>query len=155
MGALRARALAWFVHQPTLIGVRALVVYHDQVLLIRHRGGGRPWSLPGGGVERYERLDEAIRREIREESGVLVRVERLQGMYDAFFGRVTNYIAVFVCTPLSEPKPPISLEIADARFFALDSLPEGVDYGSLARIDEYRSGAVGLSALWLPPEAPR
>jgi len=39
--------------------VRALIVRDGAVLLIRHRHGLRPWALPGGGVERYERMEEA------------------------------------------------------------------------------------------------
>lgn len=150
LGALRGRALVWRVRRPTLVGVRALVIRHDQVLLVRHRGGRTPWSIPGGGVDRYERLSEAIRREIREEAGLAVRVDGLLGLYDNFFGGVSNYTAVFICTPFGEPHPPRSLEIAEARFFGFDQLPDGVDPGSQARIAEYRRGAVGLSTMWLP-----
>ncbi|MBC8077390.1 MAG: NUDIX hydrolase, partial [Chloroflexales bacterium] len=32
------------------MGVRIVAMRGDEVLLVRHRGGRTPWSLPGGGV---------------------------------------------------------------------------------------------------------
>jgi 8-oxo-dGTP diphosphatase len=146
--AFQARALVWEVQRPTLIGVRSLVVRGDEVLLIRHRAGQKPWSLPGGGVDRHERLAEAARREVYEEAGLAVRVERLLGAYDAFRGELTNYIAVFVCTPLGKAEPKTTIEIAEVRFFPMHSLPDGLDAGSQRRIAEYLDDQSGISALW-------
>jgi 8-oxo-dGTP diphosphatase len=146
--AFQARALVWEVQRPTLIGVRSLVVRDDEVLLIRHRAGQRPWSLPGGGVDRHERLAEAARREVYEEAGLAVRVDRLLGAYDAFRGELTNYIAVFVCTPLGKAAPKTTIEVAEVRFFPMQSLPDGLDPGSRRRIAEYLAGRGGISDLW-------
>jgi ADP-ribose pyrophosphatase YjhB (NUDIX family) len=150
--AYQARQVVWNVRRPTLIGVRSVVVRGDgaggEVLLIRHRSGGAPWSLPGGAVDQHERLEEAARREVFEETGVAARVERLLGVYDAFRGEFTNYIAVFVCTAGGDARPPRSIEIAEARFFPLHELPVGLDDGSRRRIHEYLAGNAGVSELW-------
>lgn len=146
--AFQARSVVWEIQQPTLIGVRALVVRGDQILLIRHRSGATPWSLPGGGVEKHERMAEAARREAFEESGVPVRVEGVLGLYDAFRGPITNYIAVFICAPLGEPDPPQSLEIAEARFFSIHALPADTDEGTRRRVAEFLEGGMGLTGLW-------
>jgi 8-oxo-dGTP diphosphatase len=142
------RSIFWRLRRPMLIGVRALIVRDELVLLIRHRYGRQPWGLPGGGVKRNEALAVAVRREASEESGVHVDVRQLLGMYDRFKGGISNYIGVFVCTPLNEPNPPHSLEIAEARFFPFDELPTGVDDGSRRRIAEYVRGERGLSTMW-------
>lgn len=56
-------------------GVGAVVTDDDgRVLLIRERDR---WSVPGGGVEPGESLQEALRRELREETGVRVSVDEL------------------------------------------------------------------------------
>jgi len=73
------RAGVWRLRRPLLVGVRALIVRDGAVLLIRHRHGLRPWALPGGGVERYERMEEAARREAHEETGAIVRTDWLLG----------------------------------------------------------------------------
>jgi ADP-ribose pyrophosphatase YjhB (NUDIX family) len=138
----------WSLRRPMLVGVRALIVRDGAVLLIRHRHGRQPWALPGGGVERYERMEEAARREAHEETGARVRTDWLLGLYDRFSDGVSNYVAVFVCTPLSEAHPPISLEIAEARFFPLNRLPSGVDDATRRRIAEYLAGERGITRIW-------
>jgi ADP-ribose pyrophosphatase YjhB (NUDIX family) len=146
--AYHARSLVWEIQKPTLIGVRAMVVRGDEVLLIRHRSGATPWALPGGGVEKHERMAEAARREAFEESGVPVRVEGVLGLYDSFRGTVSNYIGVFICAPLGEPNPPESLEIAEARFFPIRALPPETDAGTKRRVAEFLDGAMGITDLW-------
>jgi ADP-ribose pyrophosphatase YjhB (NUDIX family) len=58
-----------------LLGVGAIVFKGDSILLVER--AGKPlkgyWSLPGGLVETGETLDEAVRRETLEETGLHVR----------------------------------------------------------------------------------
>jgi len=58
------------------------VVFDDQgkVLLIERRDNGQ-WQPPGGILETHETFEEGLRREILEESGILVDVQRLTGVY--------------------------------------------------------------------------
>ena len=146
--AIWLRGGSWRIRRPLLIGVRTLIVRDSAVLLIRHRSGKQPWALPGGGVERNERLAEAARREAREEAGVPIRVERLLGVYERFGDGISNYVVVFVCTALGEPQPPRSLEIAEARFFPLASPPAGTDAGTRRRVAEYLAGEHGVTRIW-------
>ncbi len=58
-----------------LLGVGALIFEADSILLAMR---GKPplmglWSLPGGLVESGESLDQAVRREVREETGLEVQ----------------------------------------------------------------------------------
>ena len=58
-----------------IVGVGALIFRRDRVLMAQR--GKQPmrgaWSLPGGVVEVGESLDAAIRREVREETGLVVK----------------------------------------------------------------------------------
>lgn len=147
--ALLVRALIRRITRPTEMGVRVLVVRNSEVLLIRHRGGRRPWSLPGGGVAPRETLDTAALREVREEAGCLITITTFHGMFHNFTQGFNNYIAVFVAQPRYDIRPPIGdLEIAEARFVPLDQLPAGLDPGSRRRIAEYLRSEHGLIGMW-------
>ena len=60
------------------ISAKAVVVLRDRILLLKHVDADGEWySLPGGGQEHGETLDEALVRECYEETGVDVRMGRL------------------------------------------------------------------------------
>src|SRR5690606_21080571 len=101
-----ARGLARQATRPTEMGVRALVLRGDVLLLVRHRGGSKPWALPGGGISPKEPLDVAARREVQEEAGCAVELEHMLGLYHSFGQGMNNYIAVFVGRPLGPARPP-------------------------------------------------
>lgn len=58
-----------------LVGVGALIYERDRILMAER--GGQPlrgwWSIPGGLVEVGEKLEDAIRREVREETGLQIK----------------------------------------------------------------------------------
>lgn len=71
------------------LAVGAVIFRGTEVLLIRR---GRPpfeghWSIPGGKVDFGERLADALRREIREETGVEVEILGLIDVFEALPGR--------------------------------------------------------------------
>jgi ADP-ribose pyrophosphatase YjhB (NUDIX family) len=150
--ALRVRDGWFWLFRPRTVGVRVLVYRQGrdgrEVLLVRHRVGSHPWDLPGGGVEKGEPVGEAARREVREEAGTAVRVEGVHGIFDNFQRCRNDTVLVIVAAALGEPQPRRSLEIAEARFFPLDHLPERLSQGSRRCIEEWRRGVVGTLGAW-------
>lgn len=61
------------------ISVGALVVKDDKILMVNHKRTNRYdfWVAPGGGVQGTESLSEAVIREVKEETGLKVLVNRL------------------------------------------------------------------------------
>jgi len=55
---------------------------HERILLTRRTDNGR-WCLPGGALEVGESVEETCVREVREETGLDVRVFRLIGVYSS------------------------------------------------------------------------
>ena len=61
--------------------VTAIVRDQAGALLMVHKTDNNLWALPGGGVDPGESVSEAVIREVLEETGIQVRVERLSGVY--------------------------------------------------------------------------
>jgi 8-oxo-dGTP diphosphatase len=70
-----------FTEYDTRLAAYAVIVDdRGRILLTWYNGKGRGepgWTLPGGGVQYAETLEEAVVREVREETGYLVDLDRL------------------------------------------------------------------------------
>jgi ADP-ribose pyrophosphatase YjhB (NUDIX family) len=60
-------------------------------VLLQQRSDGGQWGLPGGSVEIGESVTDAAIREVREETGLIVTVRRLVGVYSDPARQVVRY----------------------------------------------------------------
>lgn len=87
------------------VSIGALVIENGRALLIRR--GKEPlkgeWSVPGGAVEVGETLAAAVKRELREETGLEAEVGEVIGVFDRIYPDATgrteyHYVLVdFLC----------------------------------------------------------
>jgi ADP-ribose pyrophosphatase YjhB (NUDIX family) len=109
------------------VDVRAAVFKDGEILLVKEPDDSG-WSVPGGWADVGETAAESAVREVREESGYLVRAERLISAYDR--DRQGHpplpyhvYRLVFLCEIL-ERTPAWAVEAEEVNFFGEDELPE-------------------------------
>jgi 8-oxo-dGTP diphosphatase len=81
------------------------------------------WNLPGGGMEAGEAVDEALKREVREEVGLEVDIAYLVGVYSK--PQKNEVVLTFWCHP-SGGTVGTSDEVSEAAWFAPASLPEPI-----------------------------
>jgi mutator protein MutT len=88
-----------------VVGVGGVVVRGQRALIVKRAHDPRrgEWSIPGGTVELGERLTDAVRRELREETGLEVEVGRMLELFDRIHhddaGRIRYHFVIvdFLC----------------------------------------------------------
>jgi 8-oxo-dGTP diphosphatase len=105
------------------------VVTDDAGRIVVVRRGHAPseglWSLPGGRVEPGETLVEAVKREVREETGLDVEVHQMVGRIDIAHGAVVYDVSDFAATVHGTPSALVCGDDAvDARWVTRRELAE-------------------------------
>jgi 8-oxo-dGTP diphosphatase len=79
-----------------------------------------PWGLPGGSLEYGEHPEDAVVREVREETGLMVDIERLLMVESWLPDRVGLYYLCRITDGMFTP----SDEVSEFDYFSVDDLPD-------------------------------
>ncbi|HEY2386435.1 MAG TPA: NUDIX domain-containing protein [Candidatus Binatia bacterium] len=136
----------------------------DRMLLVRDANSG-VWSTPGGAIEPDETPQDAIVREVWEETSLVVEPTRLRGVFHgpdfrvvyANGDQVSYVITVFECRRLAgEPKPDCD-EVLETRWVAASELADlGLSRwarGVLPRLIDPAAPISVPRATWRPPRS--
>lgn len=118
-----------------IAGVGAVILHDGKVLLIER--GQEPlkgqWSLPGGALELGETLEEGIRREVLEETGLIVEPAAVVEVFDRISrdagGRVQyHYVLVDFLCRWTGGELACATDAASARWATLDEIEPISDF---------------------------
>ena len=131
-----------------LVGGSAVVVDDEGRILLQRRSDSGNWALPGGVMDIGETFAESVIREVKEETGFDVRIERIVGIYSdpghvfAYGdGEVRQEFNICLAATIVGGELAVSSESTDVRFFSLDELPSLTMHESIRkRIDDYMAG---------------
>lgn len=118
------------------VGASAMVRDAQGRVLLQRRADNGRWGLPGGSVEIGETVAAAVVREVQEETGLAVRVDRLVGVYsDPAFqvvryagGNVVHYVSLFFACAITggSLRTVADAETLELGFFDPSALPDDV-----------------------------
>lgn len=132
-------------HRPLILpGSVVLIFNEDSEVLLQHRIDGG-WGLPGGIMEMGESLEETARREVKEETGLILGELKLAGVFSGpeYFLRVANgdelysVTAVYFTNDIQGEIKMDESESVELQFFSLDQLPAGLTESYLRFIKHY------------------
>ena len=122
-------------HRPLLqVGASVIIENAQQQILLQLRTDNHCWSYPGGSVELDEEVEEAAKRELLEETGLIAHELELFGI---FSGKDTHYIypngdevsnidIVYLCRNYSGTIQCQEEEVMELRFFSIEDIPENL-----------------------------
>lgn len=112
-----------------IVGAGAVIIKEGKLLLVKRAnepGKGR-WSVPGGIVDLGETLNDAVSREILEETGLVIRVGEPAGVFDYIEkdkkGVIKfHYIIIDYFADVISGEPKASSDVADVKWVNLGDL---------------------------------
>lgn len=102
--------------------VAQAIVHSDAGVLLAVRGDLRGWELPGGAVEAGETPEAAVCREVWEETGLIVEVERHVGDYERH-GFRPHTAKLYLCHQTGGALQS-NWETLELRWFPRDAIPQ-------------------------------
>ena len=119
-------------NQHVMVRTRAVIFNESDKLLVQHHSNSERdfYRLPGGGVRFREKIEDCLIREVREETGLNVKVDRLLWVRDFLDQFPYHSIEMFFLVTIvkGEFKPAPESENIELLFITLEELEKCVFY---------------------------
>lgn len=126
-----------------MIGNSPLIVVRPSVVILDNKGeillsrySGTPWGVPGGILQLSESVEECIKRNVKEDLGLMLNSLQLFGVYSGLELNTKpedgedeyHTVAIgYLCTDYEGEVTPDKNQAIEAEFFKLEQLPEEID----------------------------
>ena len=119
-------------------------------ILLQRRQDKNLWGFLGGAIEVGESAEEAVIREVFEESGLIAQVVSLQGIYTKYFDSypngdeaqvITHFFRMRIIGGNLDSSNPESLEL---KFFQLNDIPKLVNQQHADALEDAKKGLFGI-----------
>ncbi|MBP3347401.1 MAG: NUDIX hydrolase [Clostridia bacterium] len=139
-------------HRPLLqVGASTIVEDRDGRILLQLRSDNGCWGYAGGSVELDEDVEQAARRELFEETGLVARSMELFGV---FSGKDTHYVypngdevsnvdIVYICREYDGELCCQRGEVEELKFFSPDEIPDNISKPIEKALRKYVSMRLG------------
>jgi len=131
-----------------MCGASVIVENEKGEILLQQRADNKLWGYSGGSVNINEKVEDAAKRELFEETGIVAEEMELFGVFsgeDLYYiypngDEVSNIDIVFICKKYSGELNPDENECLDAAFFPIDALPENLSPPCKPALMQYVAG---------------
>lgn len=117
-------------HEKIILNIAGIcIVNQNAEVLLQKRGDKNKWGCPGGALEIGESIEECALREVKEETGLDVKIEYLIGVYSLYFDKYPNgdeaqcITHFFKGSPVSGKLVIDQKETLELQYFKLDGCP--------------------------------
>ena len=128
-----------------ILNCAGAVIVRDGKILFQRRTDNGQWGLIGGLLEMNETYEQAALREIREETGLEVKLESFLGIFhnhDMVWsnGDAAHVVSAMFTAGIVSGEPRIDEESYELRFFGKDEIPALFAEDHIAALDAYFKG---------------
>ena len=134
-------------HMPILVCGASVIVENSMgEVLLQLRKDNNCWGYPGGSVDINEVVEEAAKRELLEETGIIASSLELFGVFsgkELYYvyphgDEISNIDIVYICKDYSGEVKPDFTENTQVRFFPLDKLPDNISPPCVPALMKYK-----------------
>lgn len=120
-----------FVHYTTSYPTASALIVQNGRLLLTQRARdpfAGDWELPGGFLNAGEHPQAGVVREMREELGIEIAVDKLLGIFMDVYGQSKQTLNIYYLCEIKSGEPAPISEIAQFDWFAAETLPTNIAF---------------------------